>query len=873
MRFRSLLSHLLIAILAVGLGFAGPISAAEEGAAVVHRLLQPLIDRPSEEIPDSLRSEFAGAQGRATVDGRPALSLHVRTEAGEDELKRLGAVVRSSSPGWATIDILPERLQELAHHPRVHSISLPYKLKPVLETSVPNTGADHLRTESGGVFTGLTGDGVIIGVIDTGIDWSHPNFKDPNTGLTRILGVWDQAPNVFCNSNDIDNNNCSQMDIHGHGSHVTGIAAGNGAAPNGGGSAYEMAGMAPEADIVVVKTDFYSNSIILGIDYILQIAAQQNKEVVINLSLGGHGGSHDGTSAMESHIDSVLSGSTGRAVVIAAGNERMDRIHAERKTFHQLSVIGPDLEVQPFPLVSNPTPNNYNWVQVLGYYPGGEDLLMHLVTPSGDYLTQPLGSGNNACSSLTTASGWVILCNTSTPVYAPGTSANEVEIFVSNWDWDNNVPLSGFGFGNWHIDISGMNVPSGSSEIDFWVRSNTADPNDAPYFTSYVDGEETLGMPGTSEQAIVVGAHTTKPCFGSFNSQMQRSMIADFSSWGPTRDGRRKPELTAPGMLVESVATGGGYIPNGGTSMAAPHVAGAVALLLEQNGNLDVPGIKALLNNNTSQSYFSSTVSSPGGWNPVYGYGLMDLGFLGTDPYETNDQLRHAREVLSGEIIQGYIGDDLDADYYRVHGMAPGDVLRADLSNLPFNYDLWLYSVSQIGITCNNNGPIPFLEASSTNGSTTSELAWTTSSWWYADFMAVTSGGLGQSSGTAPYTLKGVVNRPETSAPNDSISTAQQLPEFYKFGVTGEWSTISDQDYYCFPVKQNQTINASVLTAQGGPSVRLHRSGFGSVTGASGWVTYNVPAGQGGTYCAQVYQPSLLVPPPPIGYGLLLDVN
>lgn len=827
-------------VVAVAALVAAPASAQGEPQprlerAVVHFLLEPLVEEPVFEIPEILQTELGGLQGRHFIEDRPALSLHLRTDASPDVLASLGARVRSWGEGRATIDILPEYLPELVHRHDVYSISLPRKLKRILETSVPNTGADHLRSESGGVFSGDTGAGVIVGVVDSGIDLDHPNFQDP-FGNTRILYVLDQNTGIECTAAQIDANTCAQTDDgSGHGTHVTGIAAGNGAAVNANGNVYESAGVAPGADIIVVKTTFMSDDIEDAITYIFDKADALDQPAVINLSLGTHLGAHDGTDSMEEHIDDMVTAENGRAVVIAAGNERLDEIHAELKTQAMVSVIGPDFEIDPY--TANFGVGN-DIAIIAGYYPDSDDLIAHLWTPTGDYLTQPLNTtGVATCAQADTASGFIWLCNNTVSILGQGTTDNEIVIAIFDQNQNTGAASAPPGVGTWGTGFSGMTVV-GPGEADFWAVGSMG-----PRFTTMVDEEETLGMPATAQHGITVGAHTTKVCWEDassntwsywfdFGLNALESDIAWFSSWGPTRDGRQKPELVAPGAAIVSARASTAALPSyfnvnsdylmmQGTSQAAPHVAGAAALLFEDDPNLSAADIRTALTSNTSQSYFSGYTGPGPGWNPVFGAGLLDLSFLGTDPWETNDRVHYAREVLSGEAIDGFIGDPADEDHYRVAHMIAGDTLTATLDGLPADYDLELQAIWSIGIACHNSGPVPNVEASSNNPGTTPESATASAGpWWFADHVRIFSaaGGFDASN---PYALEAVVTRPETTSTHNTKGSAQVLPEFVKFNVAGDTSVLGEADYYRFPVAAGETISASIVSGTAAHDVQI----------------------------------------------------
>ncbi|MEM8930951.1 MAG: hypothetical protein AAGE94_07240, partial [Acidobacteriota bacterium] len=133
------LTAALLATPAVAQKDEQPVDNKQDGPSV-HFLLQPLLERPSEEIPAILRDDFGGRQGRHTIDRRPALSLILQTDASAEELKQLGAVVRATGDGWASINLLPERLPELVEARNIYAISIPRKFERILETSVAGTG-------------------------------------------------------------------------------------------------------------------------------------------------------------------------------------------------------------------------------------------------------------------------------------------------------------------------------------------------------------------------------------------------------------------------------------------------------------------------------------------------------------------------------------------------------------------------------------------------------------------------------------------------------------------------------------------------------------------------------------------------------------
>lgn len=269
----------------------------------------------------------------------PMADTLVLFQGNPEVLEVYGARIHAVLGNVATVDIPVRALEMIANHPNVVRIEEARKLKPRLDISVPETGANSVWGSSMRPllppWVGNTGQNVVVGIVDSGIDLDHADFKD-SLGKTRILYLWDQTVNGThptvsygdeCTKQQIDVGACKQADTDGHGTHVMGIAAGNGSATGNGRPAYQYIGMAPEANLIVVKTDFWGTHIIIdGVNYIEAKAASPELLVVINLSLGGHFGPHDGTSYLETAIDNASG--TGQVIVTAAGNEATDQIHA-----------------------------------------------------------------------------------------------------------------------------------------------------------------------------------------------------------------------------------------------------------------------------------------------------------------------------------------------------------------------------------------------------------------------------------------------------------------------------------------------------------------------------------------------------------------
>ena len=170
----------------------------------------------------------------------------------------------------------------------------------------------------------------MVGIIDTGIDVAHPAFQ--SGGSTRIVNYLHQETDEEFTKADIDAGNADgSIDVIGHGTHVAGIAAGNGA----GSPSNKWRGVAPDADLAIVKTTFDTADIAVAVKHIFDLADTRSQPCVVNLSLGGHFGAHDGSSVVERMLDD-LSGD-GRVVVVSAGNEGNDSIHASTTLASELT--------------------------------------------------------------------------------------------------------------------------------------------------------------------------------------------------------------------------------------------------------------------------------------------------------------------------------------------------------------------------------------------------------------------------------------------------------------------------------------------------------------------------------------------------------
>src|SRR5882724_4896928 len=383
----------LLACLAISLSLA----PAATGAAARDRRIHPSLRDASATGVSPSRAPFARSDrpGRALVRVRTT-----EPEAFRSVAERLGADVRAIVGGIASVDADLGDLDALAAAPGVVSIKPARAYRPVLDVSTAEVGADATASAYGG-----TGKGVIVAVIDSGIDFRHMDFRSSD-GTTRLLAAWDQtdAPGggSGCGAGynfgrcfskaDLDadlfgGSPASLSDGFGHGTHVAGIAAGNGLSTANGVPVGTYAGVAPEADLIIVKvftaSGFFNGDLTTAYAWIRDRAAGFGKPFVINMSLGGDYGAHDGTDPDEISLDAILAApATGRAAAIASGNSRGAGIHVEATASVPVPIDHPFV----IPAYSPAAGSNNDEIDFDLWYEGGDNLTVSLVDAGGSVL-------------------------------------------------------------------------------------------------------------------------------------------------------------------------------------------------------------------------------------------------------------------------------------------------------------------------------------------------------------------------------------------------------------------------------------------------------------------------------------------------------
>jgi subtilisin family serine protease len=663
-----------------------------------------------------LLHQLALLKAGAGVSGtKHPVRVLIRYTGGLDAIQAHGFTVESILPGniaAGSVDLAS--LEQLAALDNVVYIEGERFQRLHLKDSVPEINAPK-------VWTGnptITGKGVVVGIVDTGIDIFHHSFSNPD-GTTRILFIWDQTltpqgteksppdmqggvplfpGGVEFSATDINaalktpNVAFRHADVSKHGTHVAGTAAGNGSQSGNCSGANTYVGVAPNASLIIVKSitddkeyaiiptqapytvtvnnanrfqrnrqvDYYNQegsltlvtsnpgkgeySVAAGVytfnaadagagvliiydynqaqpgssssvdtakavQYIFQRAQTAGMPAAVNLSFGGSIGPHDGTSNQETTLDGNITAQNGRVIVISAGNEADQNKHAS----------GTIPANQPFPLALT-IPSNDNQPDYIDiWYPGPGTLSVSVTSPSGTTPVvapgAPAATPTVGTDQITISSSLNIATNNKNRIFltivptaagvvpppAPGTTP----------------PLPAITTGSWTLNL--QETAGSAVAFDAWIHNPHDDPS--PYFTN-PDKAKTITPPATALNAVAVGAYNPRD-----------SNLAPFSSWGPTADGRLKPDICAPGMGIFAPKAGkrnlgcccdcceNFYRPDEGTSMAAPHVTGVAALMLQRDPTLSY---RIVRNQIQVTGRSPDPITGPTLPNSNWGYGKVD---------------------------------------------------------------------------------------------------------------------------------------------------------------------------------------------------------------------------------------------------------
>ena len=467
--------------------------------------------------------------------------------------------------GYAIVTLPESMLDEYSRRPQIEFIEKPTRLYfEDLFSKEASCITQVQRDEPGNLR--LTGHGVLIGIVDSGVDYRHPAFLTAD-GKSRILRLWDQSipgnpPEGYATGTEYTNEEINEAlslsvqegrrlvpseDVSGHGTAVLGVAAGSDFSRGA-----VNRGVAYESDLLVVKMGIprqdsfpRTTELMQGVDYLVRQAIRLGRPIALNLSFGNNYGSHRGDSLLETYLDNV-SGMGKNVICVGMGNNGNDALHTGGK-------LSPG-EIQEIELgvgAFEPTLNVQLWKNY------EDEMEIYLEHPAGERvgpLFETLG-----------AQRWQA-GNTELLIYYGKPAPYHVtqEIYVDFLPQDEKTPYVDSGV--WKIILAARNIKNG--EYFLWLPGGkTLNPGTAFYLPR---PQGTLTIPATARRVISVGAYDAR-----------QNTYADFSGRGCRALPYPKPDLAAPGVDIYAPRSGGGYAAFTGTSFSTPFVTGAAALLME----------------------------------------------------------------------------------------------------------------------------------------------------------------------------------------------------------------------------------------------------------------------------------------------------
>jgi minor extracellular serine protease Vpr len=501
-------------------------------------------------------------------------------------------------------------IPRLAEDKTIEYIQSPRKATASMTEARKVTGVDKIQSGEG-LDTPYTGKGVIVGVIDQGFEFRHLAFLDSDN-KSRVIALWNRKGYSAGEDSDPTTTIPSAgdgFDSYGHATHVTNIAAGSKVKEN------DYYGMAPDADIVMIPSEFVETEVVEDVKYISDLAKQRGEPWVINMSFGTQVGSHDGKNYFCQALDDILADGCGHQIVAAAGNDGYFVQHTSYTLKSDKDTVRLMIE----------SGGSGALVDIWGQ---STDSLKHLkVTP---YIYSSDGKAYQD------STFWSHYMNTAS--IAPYNKKEEYEIGVSP-----SVLSGGLKLG---VEISG----DAGTSFHAWTNQGYGNIVDGPDDT-YLKGNQDYcveALAASANNDVTVGAFVSSDSYTNYRGTTVNGGcgalgdMAVFSSMGPSLCDSLKPTIAAPGSVIKSAVSKYGasfskdgsdvvqdisrgikhfyYSAMSGTSMATPAVTGIIALWLQANPKLTYSQILNIIKTTATKDDFTGQEE----WNARWGYGKIN---------------------------------------------------------------------------------------------------------------------------------------------------------------------------------------------------------------------------------------------------------
>lgn len=594
---------------------------------------------------------------------RIVVLIDLEKDANVAEIEAEGGVIRSQIDNLALVEIDYDKVVEISNLKSVKRLSMPKKLHAKMDQARTKTGVNTVHRPLGGVLPqAYKGKGVVAGLVDCGLSITHPNFINTADGTSRVKRAYTISGQHGITV-EYDESKLSQfttdLSTQTHGTHVAGIMAGG---YKNLADTVNYYGVASEADIVMVGlgNDTYDNNILLGVDKIIKYAEANNQPAVVNLSLGSNTGPHDGTELFSQYLNKLGE----RAVIcVAAGNEGADGIAITKKCTES------DKEIKTFVV---PATRSTGQTGSLEVWSDTEQMfkltpvIYDLKTNEVVYAMPTIEASTNGEYKYIASGQYAAEGDMTSPIFDKA-FLNSYIGFGSDVDSYNNrysVNMQYYLLFNTETNSLGNNYAfaiqvegNSGQRLDVYCMSiySTLSSNGLAGWTNG-GGDGSISDMSCAANVISVGSFTSKnkvpirlPGYG-YNINIKLDEISSFSSYGTLIDGRKLPHISAPGCVVVSsmspyymnLALSQGVYDFGeynlvakttykgkayyydlmqGTSMSSPFAAGAVALMLQANPDLNVEEVRNILMETANRDIYVTTTGNPVQW----GAGKIDV--------------------------------------------------------------------------------------------------------------------------------------------------------------------------------------------------------------------------------------------------------